>query len=283
VTAHAKVHLDADDILLAERDFGPLLSSRPEEEPVRGKQEYVADSTHAEKEVGATSSRNGRTVNLTLLVHELAHELKNPMVTIKTFSQLLGDRYDDPVFRNRFREMVSGDIERMDELLENLLDFSRMGQPVRKAISLLEQLRLALEDVLPESKRAWVNKEFMNMHEDSEVLIDPEHLRYALKGVVRTALLEAKPKGEVDIHTEKGGILVISYAQEGGRVVSLAECLDPNARPTDVDGEGMSLRVILAKMLLEQNGGIVKLESDDMGRVRVRLELPVVESGMRDI
>ena len=44
-----------------------------------------------------------------------AHELKNPMVTIKTFAQLLAERYDDASFGAGFQDVVDGDIARMDE------------------------------------------------------------------------------------------------------------------------------------------------------------------------
>ena len=66
----------------------------------------------AESNGGAAGSPN-----LRLLVHELAHELKNPMVTIKTFAQLLAERYDDASFRARFQDVVDGDIERMNEII----------------------------------------------------------------------------------------------------------------------------------------------------------------------
>ena len=48
-----------------------------------------------------------RASELKVLIHELAHEMKNPMVTVKTFAQLLDDRYEDEDFRARFRDVVS--------------------------------------------------------------------------------------------------------------------------------------------------------------------------------
>ena len=81
--------------------------------------------------LAGTGSANGhgQTVDLSLVIHELAHELKNPMVTIKTFAQLLGDRYEDENFRARFQEIVGGDIERMDDLLEAMIEFADFSRP----------------------------------------------------------------------------------------------------------------------------------------------------------
>ncbi len=282
LATHRKALVEADDLVFALGSEVELpLSSRAEEESRNGREKDLVEGHQKDKRLAPAGMLNGSAVDLTLVVNELAHELKNPMVTIKTFSQLLGDRYDDPVFRSRFREMVSGDIERMDDLLENLLDFSRMGQPAKQPISLLEQLRYVLEGVLPESKQRWINEQLMGMGEDTDVFVDPEHLRYCLKSVVRAAQFEAKRRGEVDIHTEREGTVVISYSHEGGRMFSLNQYLHPNAQPPDMDHEAMSLRVILAKALIEKNGGKIKMERDNAGGVQVRVELPVARPQAR--
>jgi len=84
------------------------------------------------------------------LIQELAHELKNPMVTIKTFAQLLKDRYHDENFRSRFQDVVSGDIEGMDELLELMIEFAEFSQPRWSKVPPQEKLRSALTEVTNE-------------------------------------------------------------------------------------------------------------------------------------
>ena len=74
----------------------------------------------------STESSQTRREDLSVLIHELAHELKNPMVTIKTFAQLLTDRYQDENFRARFQDVVGCDIERMDDLLELMIEVCRL-------------------------------------------------------------------------------------------------------------------------------------------------------------
>ncbi|MGH7846659.1 MAG: ATP-binding response regulator [Candidatus Binatia bacterium] len=282
VAARRKTFLEADDFLFGSgEDLRWGLPLGADQEPGKEEKQDFFKEEKVKKGPPSAVLRNGNALDLSVVVNELAHELKNPMVTIKTFSQLLAERYDDPVFRNRFREMVSGDIERMDALLESLLDFARLGQPAAQSVSLLEQLRQVLEEVLPDPRKEWIKEELRRLGQDTEVFVDQEHLRYALKNVLRSALFEAKPRGDVDIHTEAEGVIAVSYLQEGGRVVSLAQYLDPNAQPTDSDHEGMSLRVLLAKTLLEKSGGKVKMERDDAGNVRIRMQLPTVQSRTR--
>src|SRR5262249_48327833 len=100
------------------------------------------------REVSAMN--NGHAQELKILIGELAHELKNPMVTVKTFSQLLGDRFDDPAFRVRFQQTVNGDIQRMDDLLESVIAFSHFGRPEKEKVLVYEQLRRVEEELLPD-------------------------------------------------------------------------------------------------------------------------------------
>lgn len=54
----------------------------------------------------------------------VAHEIRNPLVSIKTFVQLLPTHYHDPVFREKFFKLIGDEVARIDQLTEQLLDLS---------------------------------------------------------------------------------------------------------------------------------------------------------------
>lgn len=60
----------------------------------------------------------------------MAHEIKNPLVTIKTFTQLLPKRYADEDFRKDFSSLVAQEVERIDGIVNDLLSFSKPAKPV---------------------------------------------------------------------------------------------------------------------------------------------------------
>jgi signal transduction histidine kinase len=54
----------------------------------------------------------------------LAHEIRNPLVSIKTFVQLLPNHYQDPAFRQKFFRLIGDEVSRIDQLTDQLLDLS---------------------------------------------------------------------------------------------------------------------------------------------------------------
>jgi polar amino acid transport system substrate-binding protein len=206
-----------------------------------------------------------------VLINELAHELKNPMVTIKTFVQLLGDRFDDAVFRNRFRETVAGDIERMDGLLEALLDFSRFTHPSNEKVFLYEELQRVVDETLPECKKKEVTVQWGRKGETIEIFVDKDQLHYIVRNVLRAVLEQIQLKSEIQVDVKGERSVALTYVREGGRLSPLTHYL--GLSPTME--EALPLRILLGKMLLERSGGKIKVNYLEEGKVLIGIELPV--------
>jgi PAS domain S-box-containing protein len=75
----------------------------------------------------------------------MAHEIKNPLVTIKTFTQLLPMRYDDADFRKDFSSLVAHEVSRIDGIVNHLLNFSKPSQPHLVPMKLHETVEKTLK------------------------------------------------------------------------------------------------------------------------------------------
>ncbi|HEY4282583.1 MAG TPA: histidine kinase dimerization/phospho-acceptor domain-containing protein, partial [Chthoniobacterales bacterium] len=73
--------------------------------------------------------RSDRLASLGTLSAGMAHEIKNPLVSIKTFAQLLPERYQDSDFRETFSNLIGHEIDRIDSLVNQLLRFARPAKP----------------------------------------------------------------------------------------------------------------------------------------------------------
>ena len=76
-----------------------------------------------------TLRRADRLSSLGLLTGRLAHEIRNPLVAIRTFTQLLPERYEDPEFREGFQGLALKEVDRICGLINDLLSFARPSRP----------------------------------------------------------------------------------------------------------------------------------------------------------
>ncbi len=69
--------------------------------------------------------RADRLSSIGMLAAGMAHEIKNPLVSVKTFTQLLLTKFDDEDFRTTFADVVPHEVDRIDTIVSRLLDFAR--------------------------------------------------------------------------------------------------------------------------------------------------------------
>ncbi|MCX5750623.1 MAG: cache domain-containing protein, partial [Candidatus Saganbacteria bacterium] len=74
----------------------------------------------------------------------MAHEIKNPLVSLRTFTQLLPQKWQDPEYREKFSAIVPQEIERINKIAESLLKF---GRPIKPELTKVE-VNLVLEEVI---------------------------------------------------------------------------------------------------------------------------------------
>lgn len=80
-----------------------------------------------------------------LLGASLAHEIRNPLVSIKTFVQLLPHHHHDPAFRNKFFRLISDEVGRIDLLTEQLLDLASPRVYSAQLVELHPLLRASID------------------------------------------------------------------------------------------------------------------------------------------
>ena len=277
---HRKPYIDAGDLIFE-------FSADPEPSAHGNLAEFVPHDARGSFEARepilevytspATSRANGyaKMADLNVVIHELAHELKNPMVTIKTFAQLLGERYQDETFRNRFQEVVGSDIERMDDLLEMMLEFADFARPRLSKVALADKLRTALTEVHGECAKRQIRFEWKEAGGAREIETDESQLEYILKNILLVAASEAKLGSEIEIDVSTHGMLVIGYLREGARVASISHYLSEQS--SAANESIFPLRVLLAKHLLERNGGQFTMNLSNGEKETLKLEFPVAE------
>src|SRR5664280_553583 len=107
-------------------------------------------------------SRKNRLVELGTIAAGVAHEIRNPLASIKTFAQLMPERMDDPEFKNEFSKLVLKDVDRITKVIESMLAFARPAQVTmgeHSANDLLEEAILLVQPRL-KGKKIELTREF---------------------------------------------------------------------------------------------------------------------------
>ena len=120
------------------------------------------------------------------LAASMSHEVRNPLVAIKTFAQLLPERFDDPDFRRDFNEIVVQEIDRLDLLITQINNFAHPPELLFKPLDLRTPMKKAIEIVRSRRKQNGFSVE-TNLPDDLPAVVGDE-----------TALAEAfrPPRGE---------------------------------------------------------------------------------------
>ncbi len=77
----------------------------------------------------ALMRRTDRLRSLETIAGGFAHEVRNPLTSIKTFVQLVPDRRDDREFVEQFSQVVAEDVNRIERLVQEILDYARYMEP----------------------------------------------------------------------------------------------------------------------------------------------------------
>lgn len=133
----------------------------------------------------------------------MAHEIKNPLVSLKTFAQLLPQKYDDPEFREIFSQIASAEIERINSLVEQLLRFAWPPKPILMPIDLHEPVEQTLNLLSTEIAKKGISVERRYHKAPLLVFADSEQLKQVFMNVLLNAVdvLGSTPEPRLEVTT----------------------------------------------------------------------------------
>ncbi len=105
------------------------------------------------KELENEKSQSQRLISLGEMAAGIAHEIKNPLVSIKTFTELLPNKYGDDDFRFNFSRVVGQEIVRINNLVEELLSFVKKTDLFLETVSLPSLINEVLMILSPQMEK----------------------------------------------------------------------------------------------------------------------------------
>jgi DNA-binding NtrC family response regulator len=209
------------------------------------------------------------------LLGALAHEVRNPLVTIRTFADLLPERFQDEEFRTRFAATVSGDVARIERVVAKLSRLARAGAPEKLAVDVVALLEELVEERRPEAQRRGLIVLCELDRSRPFVRADATQLRDALEGLLDEVLALVPDRGDLFIASKHH-----PSGLRGGPGVRVAvRFSDGAAAAGPVEGVSVaetSLDLVLAELLVRAQGGSFHLDTAAGRETVIVIDLPAV-------
>jgi signal transduction histidine kinase len=230
-----------------------------------------------------TLRRADRLSSLGLLTAGLAHEIRNPLVAIRTFTQLLPERYNDPEFREGFQGLALKEVDRICGLITDLLSFARPSKPnvaPENVADVVDNIARILESQAKEKGVAIVREFGANL---PKAWIDREQMKQVFMNLILNAIQAMKGTGTVTLMSRAVTINGTQPAAEFVQIEikdtgvgipeeNLQHIFDPFFTSKD---EGSGLGLAVSYQIVQEHGGFVTVESKQGTGTSFFIHVPV--------
>ncbi len=210
--------------------------------------------------------RADRLASLGTLTAGLAHEIRNPLVAIKTLTQLLPERLDDEEFRTQFLQIASGEVDRISSLVTELLEFARPSDPKLE----LEDINTILDGMIllvsteTKKKQIDITKDYSS--DVPPIQVDREQIKQVFLNILLNGIEATPENGKITVKTryflKPGGdpYAQIEFTDTGCGIPE--EYIEDIFNPfftTKSTGSGLGLSI--SNQIIQDHRGYIDVES----------------------
>ncbi|MEM1485041.1 transporter substrate-binding domain-containing protein [Oscillospiraceae bacterium PP1C4] len=230
----------------------------------------VMDVTKEEKEKQESFEKE-KSKALNRMIAGIAHEIKNPLMSIRTFATLMKTKRDDRQFQELFEEFVPKEVDRMNKLIESLINYAK---PMKGTVERID-VKAAIGDCMYLT-RTVVKQGRIRVEVSAEdglmIEADKNQIKQVLINIIINGI-ESMEKKLKELDPEKGPPLILNVwarAEDENIIITIRDegngmsekelrrCADPFFT-TKATGTGLGLA--LSKHFIQENNGDLLIES----------------------
>ena len=204
------------------------------------------------KELEAEKRRAERLASLEAIASGLVHEIRNPLVGLKTFSQLLPSRFLDSEFRDSFTRIADREIDRINDLLVRFRTLASSSSLPMEPLDISVPLQATLELLKPQFEERRIELRQIGDGVPRQILGNASQLEQLFHNLCLNAIEAMEPGGELTVRVAEpteasAGGLVVEISDTGSGIS--AEILDAIFNPfvsTKSRGSGLGLAICRA-------------------------------------
>jgi two-component system, NtrC family, sensor kinase len=230
--------------------------------------------------------RTDRLRSLETMAGGFAHEIRNPLTSIKTFIQLAPERRDDAEFMEQFSQVVCDDVERIERLIHEILDYARYMTPKLTVENLNDIVASCLYfiEVKASSKAIAIHRDLEA--EVPNVKLDRQQIKQVLLNLLINAMEAIGDRGgHLSVRTKKRikqadeAWVQIEVEDSGPGILpkDLEHIFDPfyTTKHSSGEREGTGLGLTIAHQIIQEHGGYIEVSSEMDRGTTFFVNLPV--------
>ncbi len=222
--------------------------------------------------------RAERLASIGMMSATFAHEIRNPLTSIKTFAQMIPEKYADIEFRETFSKIVIDEIGRIDGLIKDLLSVSsKEAVPGINELDITALIDETLEHIKGklELEKRKINVEKFYKNVKINTLGDSKKLKQAFINLISNGCQAIEDNGVLTVNIIPNGQNVDVTVTDTGKGISsqdIARIFEPFFT-TKAMGVGLGLTI--SKKIIEDHGGSIKVESKLSKGTTFTISLPM--------
>ena len=211
------------------------------------------------------------------LTSQIAHELNNPIYGIMNTLELLKTEIPPESKRRRILELSLSEIQRLSEMLRNMLSFSKPEEEKRRPIKideLIEGILLVMEKQMRESN---IQVDISFDPDIPEIMASTNQMRQVMLNIFKNGK-EAMPKGGVlTVRTVREGNQALIHIQDTGMGIpeGIRDKIFDAFFTTKQKVKGVGLGLSVCYGIIKDHGGEIKVESEEGKGTTFTIRLPV--------
>ena len=221
--------------------------------------------------------RSQRLASVGRLAAGVAHEIRNPLSSIKGFATYFKQRYREVPEDQQTANIMIQEIDRLNRVVSQLLEFARpvTVAPKSSSLDVLVKDSLRLIERLAQDNQITINTRSTAVND--EIHIDPDRLNQVLLNLYLNAIEAMEPGGKLLIEISEGeknsGLIIqISDSGQGIPAENLSKIFDPYFS-TKLSGTGLGLAI--AHNIVEALGGVIEVTSEAGQGTSFTIQLPL--------
>jgi len=230
------------------------------------------------KDLNEEVARHKRLAALGKLSAGIAHEIRNPLSSIRGLAQFVYNSFSKTDERKEDLNTIIQEVDRLNKLVVQVLDFAKLKKPNLTPFSLNDLIRKIAELFKLEIKDKQIKFDLELSPDIPQIQADEDQVRQITMNVIINAIQAIPKKGEIKIKTESALLkgepaikLIIEDSGIGITEKDFSQIFDPFFSTKD-KGSGLGLSIVYK--LVEGHQGEIKVESKEGKGTKFVIFLP---------